>query len=130
MKTSGLADSPLFRTETSNEANKDTTSARHSERMHTSMTPQKHDTMTPSYHESMIANIARSVRDIGKEVSTYRLTPQEKTALVEIIYYYRMRNYRLSENEIARIAINLMIEDFRTDKKSCMLSRIAEAMKA
>jgi hypothetical protein len=130
MKTSGLADSPLFRTETSIEANKDTTSARHSERMRTTMTPHKHATMTPRYHDSMTAMITKLIRETGKEVCTYRLTQKEKTALVEIIYHFRMRTFRLTENEIARIAINFIIEDFKADKKDCMLSSIVEAMKA
>lgn len=122
MKTSGLADSPLF-PKKNEEKVKDW-------KPPTEGTERKHDTMTPRYHDSMIAIISKSVREVGKEVSTYRLTLQEKNALVEIIYYFRKNNYRLSENEIARIAINLLIEDFKTDKKSCMLSRIAEAMKA
>jgi len=122
MKPSGLADSPLFLKKDVEKIKAEKPSVQGAER--------KNDTMTSRYHDSMIAKIARSVRDVGKEVSTYRLTPQEKTALVEIIYHYRMHNCRLSENEIARIAINLLIEDFNKNKKSCMLSRIAEAMKA
>jgi hypothetical protein len=130
MKTSGLADSPLFQTEISNKANEDSTIDRHTERKHTIVTPRKHTTMTPRYHDSMTATIAKSVRETGKEVCTYRLTQKEKTSLVEIIYHFRIRNCKLSENEIARIAINFLIEDFRADKKDCMLSSIIEAMKA
>ena len=130
MKTSGLADSPLFRTEFSNKANEDSTIDRHTERKDTVVTPRKHTTMTPRYHDSMTATITKSIRETGKEVCTYRLTQKEKTSLVEIIYHFRMRNCKLSENEIARIAINFLIEDFKTDNKDCMLSIIAEAMKA
>ena len=130
MKTSGLADSPLFRTEIYNEANEDSTIERHTERKHAIVTPCNHDSLTPRYHDSMIATITKSIRETGKEVCTYRLTQKEKTALVEIIYHFRMRNCRLSENEIARIAINFLIEDFNTDKKHSMLSSIIEAMKA
>jgi hypothetical protein len=122
MNHSGLADSPLFERKVEEGVKIEKAPGENTER--------KHAAMTPRYHDSMIAIIARSVRDVGKEVSTYRLTQQEKTALVEIIYHYRMRNCRLSENEIVRIAINLLIEDYKNDKKSCMLSRIAEAMKA
>ena len=122
MKTSGLADSPLFQTEISNKANEDSTIDKHTER--------KHTVVTPRYHDSMTATIAKSVRETGKEVCTYRLTQKEKTSLVEIIYHFRMRNCRLSENEIARIAINFLIEDFRADKEDCKLSSIIEAMKA
>jgi hypothetical protein len=130
MKTSGLADSPLFRTEISKEVNKSATFERYAERKHATMTPRNHDSLTPRYHDSTIATIAKSVREVGKEVCTYRLTQKEKTALIEIIYHFRMRNCRLSENEIARIAINFLIEDFKADKKDCMLSSITEAMKA
>jgi hypothetical protein len=122
MNHSGLADSPLFQNKGVKEKRKSNVLNNTSER--------HHDTMTPRYHDSMIATIARSVREVGKEVSTYRLTVQEKETLAEIIYHFRREKCRLSENEIARIAINLLIEDFETDKKSCMLSRIAEAMKA
>ena len=130
MKTSGLADSPLFRTEISNKGNEDFSIKRHAEKNHAIVTPRNHDCMTPRYHDSMIATITKSIRETGKEVCTYRLTQKEKTALVEIIYHFRMRNSRLSENEIARIAINFLIEDFRGDKKDSMLSIIVEAMKA
>jgi hypothetical protein len=130
MKDSGLADSPLFRTGISNKVNEGSSIEKHTERKHAIETPSKHTTMTPRYHDSMIAMITKSIRETGKEVCTYRLTQKEKTALVEIIYHFRMRNCKLSENEIARIAINFLIEDFRSDKKDCMLSSITEAMKA
>lgn len=122
MKSSGLADSPLFHTDIHNKEKKDTVIERQTER--------KHAIMTPHYHDSMTATIAKSVREVGKEVCTYRLTQKEKTALVEIIYHFRMRNCKLSENEIARIAINFLIEDFKADKNTCMLSSIAKAMEA
>jgi len=122
MKPSGLADSPLFPRKIEEIVKV--------EKSPSEFTERKHDIMTPSYHDSMIAKIARTVREVGREVKTYRITPQENNALVEIIYFFRRNKYRLSENEIARIAINLLIEDFERDKKSCMLSRIAEAMKA
>jgi hypothetical protein len=122
MNHSGLADSPLFPRKIEEKAKVEIPPSE--------ITEQKHAIMTPRNHDSMIASIARSVREVGKEVSTYRLTVQEKETLAEIIYHFRREKCRLSENEIARIAINLLIEDFETDKKSCMLSRIAEAMKA
>ena len=122
MKQSGLADSPLFKSGISSEEKKGTSIESHTER--------KHAIMTPRYHDGMTATIAKSIREVGKEVCTYRLTQKEKTALVEIIYHYRMRNSRLSENDIARIAINFLIEDFNANRHTCKLSSIVEAMKA
>jgi hypothetical protein len=122
MKPSGLADSPLFQNKDQLKEKENIESIKKIER------PQA--IMTPRYHDSMTAIITKSVREVGKEVCTYRLTQKEKTALVEIIYHFRMRNSRLSENEIARIAINFLIEDFKANKNTCMLSSIVEAMKA
>jgi hypothetical protein len=122
MKRTGLADSPLFRNSSSK--NKTSVSSNKKE------PPSKHDSKPSCNHDVMIADIAKAIREIGKEVCTYRLTEQEKTTLVEIIYHYRMQKYRLSENEIARIAINFIIQDFNSNKKDCILSRIIELQKA
>ena len=120
MKPSGLADSPLFQKKGIGEVNEKILKKRDPERQHASMTAR--------YHDSMIAAIAKAVREVGKEGCTYRLTQREKSALIEIIYHFRMRNCRLSENEIARIAINFLIEDFKMDDQTCLLKRIHDHM--
>ena len=122
MKKTGLADSPLFQNSGSIKKSGDSSEKKEP--------PSKHDSKPSCNHDAMIADIAKAIREIGKEVCTYRLTEKEKTALVEIIYHYRMKKYRLSENEIARIAINFIIQDFNSNKKDCILSRIIELQKA
>lgn len=122
MKPSGLADSPLFHRKSMVEVNKMKRKKQGSARQHASMTPR--------YHDSMIASIAKSVREVGKEGCTYRLTQREKNALFEIIYHFRKQNRRLSENDIARIAINFLIEDFKMDDRTCLLKRIHDFMQS
>jgi len=80
--------------------------------------------------DDIMPTVAKAMREVGKEGCTYRLTQREKTALIEIIYHFRMRNCRLSENEIARIAINFLIEDFKTRKNDCLIRRIIDIMQS
>ena len=120
MKSSGLADSPLFQKKAVKEEKENNPQKRN--------TGGQHASMTPRYHDSMIATIAKAVHEVGKEGCTYRLTQREKNALFEIIYHFRKQNVRLSENEIARIAINFLIEDFKMDDRACLLKRILDFM--
>ena len=118
MKTSGLADSPLF-IERPQPEEKATSNQEHSP-----------SGLKACHPDDMVATIAKSMHEVGKEGCTYRLTQREKTALIEIIYHFRMRNCRLSENEIARIAINFLIEDFKAKKNDCLIRRIIDIMQS
>ena len=122
MKASGLADSPLFQRKAKTNPMEDTSV--YQEEKH------EHDSIPSRQHASIMATVSKSVCETGKEVCTYRLTQREKIALVETIYYFRMRTCRLSENEIARIAINFILEDFKIDKKASILSTVIDSMKA
>ena len=125
MKVSGLADSPLFlkRTDDNDPIERNIDEKK-------SIQPSNHATLKSSHHDTMIDNIHKVIQEVGKEASTYRLTQNEKTALVEIIYHFRMRNVRLTENEIARIAINFIIDDFKYQKKDSILARVIDYLKA
>jgi len=116
MKTSGLADSPFF-IEQSHHIKK--------ARNHHNDSPAGKKVIHP---DDRIAIITKSMREVGKEGCTYRLTKREKTALIEIIYNFRMRSIRVSENEIVRIAINFLIKDFQGNKTQSFLGRIIEFM--
>ena len=125
MKTSGLADSPLFL-----KRNDDNDPIERNIDEKKSIEPSNHATLISRHHDTMIASISKATREVGKEASTYRLTDKEKTVLVEIIYHFRMRNVRLTENEIARIAINFIIDDFKYQKKDSILARVIDYLKA
>ena len=120
MKSTGMADSPLFKKE---DRNLGLPGA-----LGHDNPPRHRDTISPNHHDSMIASITSSIREIGKEASTYRLTRTEKTALIEIIYHYRMQNIRLNENEIARIAIKFITIDFKNKKKDSILARVIDCL--
>src|SRR5258708_6678136 len=61
----------------------------------------------------MVEVIRKTVKTPGKEVAYVRPTPAEKAELADIVYALKRKGYRTTENEISRIAVNLIINDYR-----------------
>jgi hypothetical protein len=93
-----------------------------------SSTPRYRDTTIPSNQDVLIETIRKAVRQLGKEAATYRFTPEEKRALADIVYTYKASGVRTSENEITRIAIHTLIEDYRATGKVSILVRVLERL--
>jgi hypothetical protein len=72
--------------------------------------------------------IRKAVKQLGKEAAVYRFTPEEKKALRAIVYTYKSRGIRTSENEITRIAINFLVADYRENGQSSTLARVLELL--
>jgi len=115
MKPTGLAESPLFQTKEADSKIPDSLSSNHA-------------TMPPDKHDDVIEYIRQAVKHTGKEAGTYRITREEKKALLEICYSYRMSGIRTSENEITRIALNYLIYDHKINPKKSILDRVIEAI--
>jgi hypothetical protein len=98
------------------ESNRDTTIPRH------------HDTTVSRYHDTIIELVRKAVRELGKEAATHRFTMAEKKAIADIIYTYKNESIRTSENEIARIAVNFIIEDYRENGKNSVLDKALKAL--
>jgi hypothetical protein len=141
MKKSGLADSPLFKISSivdnsiRNEGEKglpDTGISLHQStkppRHHDAMKPLYPETNTQHYVDALVAEIRKRVREFGKEAATYRLTEEEKRKLYDLVYRYKLKNIRTSENEITRIAINYILEDYQLNNKESILNRVIEAL--
>lgn len=79
---------------------------------------------------SVIEGIRRRVRQIGKEVSFVRLTPEEKRQLTDIAYQYKSQGVKTSENEISRIGINWMLDDHLAHGATSVLARVLAALNA
>ena len=90
--------------------------------------PRNHDTTVSRYRDTTIEAIRRVVKEFGKEAATHRFTAQEKLAIAEIVYAYKGQGIRTSENEIARIAINLIISDYRENRENSVLDRVLRAL--
>lgn len=86
--------------------------------------------MLASYHDSLIADIRKVVKNPGREVAFVRVSPEEKGQLADIIYTYRRQGQKTSENEINRIAINFLLEDYRANGEQSILARTLAALRA
>ena len=149
MKKSGLADSPFFtappkpaileETPPSNDIqikNEKEKESNHSGNAQATKQPRHHattvssnrDTTVAPFHDTSIEIVRKAVRELGKEAATHRFTPEEKKALLDIIYSYKGTGIKTSENEVARIAINFIIEDYRKNGETSILDRVLKAL--
>ena len=83
-----------------------------------------------SNHDSMIETIRKTVKSLGSKVSFTRVTPGEKARLADIVYTYKRQGIKTSENEINRIAINFLIEDYNKNGKESVLAQVIDALNA
>lgn len=91
-------------------------------------TPRYHDTVIPRHHDNIIETTRRAVKQLGKEAATHRFTVEEKKALKSIERDYEERDIRTSENEITRISINYIIEDYRKNGNDSILARVLKLL--
>ncbi len=91
---------------------------------HNTVIPRYRDTMTPATFET----IRKAVKQLGKEAATHRFTEAEKRAIGDIVYTYERQGYRTSENEITRIAIHCLLQDYQQDGGQSILARLLETL--
>ncbi len=82
------------------------------------------------FNNETIDAIRKIVKVVGREVSFVRLSTEEKRRLAEIVFTYKMQGIKTSENEINRIAINLLLEDYETNVEQGVLARVLAALRA
>ncbi len=99
----------------------------HHEKTNESMQSSNHDPVVSRYQDT-IEIIRKAVKELGKEAATYRFTQEEKRMLADIVYTYRGRGIRTSENEITRIAINALVEDYRQNGENSTLAKVLERL--
>ena len=77
----------------------------------------------------MIEAVRKAVREVGKEAATHRFTIEEKKAVAGILYAYTAQGLKTSENEIARIAINYIIQDYQENGELSILHKALVALR-
>ena len=100
------------------------------------MTPRNHDTTVSRYHETTTPRIhgvaveivRKAVKEYGKEAATHRFTVAEKREIADLIYTYKNQGIKTSENEVTRIAVNFVIEDYKENGENSVLHKILEAL--
>lgn len=95
-----------------------------------SSSPERDGAALASLHASMLASIRGVVRKIGKESVYVRVTPEEKVRLSDIVYTLKREGVRTTENEVSRIALNYLIEDYKLNGERSMLAQVIEALQA
>ena len=108
---------------------KSETNAVMKESLQASNNASMHASNQPLTHETIIETIRKAVKDVGKDSATYRFTPEEKKALLELSFSYKMQGYKTSENELIRIAINFMLEDQKQNGRNSVLQRVLDALR-
>lgn len=144
MKKSGLADSPFFAVAPTkkvvtppspkplvkrkvikgSKTAVDTAPPRH----HDTTVSSNHDTMQPWYHDTAIELVRKAVREIGKEAATHRFTVAEKKTIREVVFTYENRGTLTSENEITRIAVNYVLNDYKENGEQSLLGKVLKAL--
>jgi hypothetical protein len=97
-------------------------------RHHDTTVSRNHDTTTPRQETDIFEGVRKAVKQIGKEAATHRFTLEEKNELADIEYTYKRQGIRTSENEITRIAINYVIEEYRQHGEESILAKILKRL--
>ena len=89
---------------------------------------QQKDTMIPRHHDTIIEAIRVAVKVFGKEAATHRFTLEEKAAIANIVFTYKTQGTKTSENEVARIAINFVVNDYNENGENSVLHKAIKAL--
>lgn len=81
-------------------------------------------------NNDLIQAVRKTLKIQGKEVAFTRITPEEKGRLADILYTYKRHGRKTTENEITRIAINYLLEDYMAHGDRSILASILAAMDA
>jgi hypothetical protein len=92
--------------------------------------PSRYPASTLAHNAEAIEAIRRVVKQTGREVSFVRLSPEEKGRLADIVYTYRRQGRKTTENELNRIAINALLEDYDAHGAQSVLARVLDALHA
>jgi hypothetical protein len=107
---------------------RDTPKARQQPRSKEPPPPSNHDTVVSRHHGDTVETIRRAVRVVGKEAATYRFSPEEKAHMADLIYTYKRQGIRTSENEVSRIALNFIFQDYEENGEGSVLAKVLEAL--
>lgn len=118
---------PEYSTTTSSTIEKPVIASKQS-RYQDSPLASKHDSTLADEQENSIEVLRKAVRLIGKDPFFGRFTPEEKGRMKEIVYTYERSGIKTTENEVARIAVNFLMDDYRQNGENSLLDRVLKAL--
>jgi hypothetical protein len=117
-------------------------------RYHDTTIPRHHDTVIPRHHdttkapeslpvepkprefddEELIEKVATALKQVGTQPATYRFTQEEKNRLAMVIFNLSSE-FRVSENELVRIALNFLLDHLEEGNTPYFRSPFLEVIK-
>ncbi len=107
---------------------RDTTVSTMQPRHQATKQPSNRDIKTPPIYNGSIELIRKTVKEVGKEAATHRFTIEEKRAIKKIVFDYENNDLLTSENQITRIAINFIVDDYHKNGKNSLLDKVLQAL--
>ena len=90
--------------------------------------------MLANNQDDTIETIRKTVKQVGKDTLFVRLTTDEKHRVTSVVYafneMYRRESRKTSENELGRIGINFLLEDYKANGEQSILARVLAALNA
>ena len=84
--------------------------------------------------DDIVETIRKTVKQVGKDTLFVRLTPEEKHQVASVVYalneMYRGEGRKTSENEIGRIGVNFLLEDYKANGEQSILAEVLAALNA
>jgi hypothetical protein len=97
---------------------------------HQDSAPARRRDATPDKPGDRVTTLGSAVQELGTRRTTIRFSRPEKTALKEIIHTYDRRDIRTTENELTRIAVNWLVEDYREQGERSVLAQVVAQLQA
>jgi len=109
-------------------------------RYHDTTVSRHHDTVIPPEGKSikpisrdfdnpeLIEKIVNELKQVGSQPTTYRFTQEEKSRLAMVIFNLS-NDYRVSENELVRIALNFLLDHLEEGASPYFRSPFLEVIK-
>ncbi len=94
----------------------------------------KQESLQASYHastlapEELIEETRKILKLLGREVIYVRSTQEEKDQIGDIVYTLRRQGIKTSDNEICRIAINVVLAEYKTNGEQSVLAKVLKAL--
>ena len=88
------------------------------------------ETKQPGSQDTILEAVRLAVKELGRVAGTHRYRQEEKQELEELVYDYGRKGVKTSGNEIIRIGLNFLFEDYRLHGKSSILARVLERLNA
>jgi hypothetical protein len=129
---SAPADIPIRKQVSKKASTKDSKHAITQARKQESLQASNHASMiTLSLPPEILESIRKVVKNPGKaEVLYVRVSKEEKDALDDVSYTYKRQDIKTSDNEIVRVAVNVLLEDYKANRANSLLAMMIASLHA